>query len=209
MPDPMNRFQVVIFDCDGVMFDSKPANEAFYNDIKTSLGLPPLTESELEYVHMGTAEGSIRHIVPENLLDRAFAMCAKVDYSIYLDRMLLAPGLKPLLTFLKKRCKTAVATNRSTTIAAILERFELTPYFDLVVSSLDVKNPKPDPDQLELILDRFRIPNEQAVFIGDSPTDARAARAAGVPFIAYRNPQLTADYHIRHFDEVKRIVTGD
>lgn len=206
----MNGFQLVIFDCDGVMFDSKQANVAFYNQIKSHVGLPPMTESEIEFVHMGTLVGSIKHVVPdENLQEKAFQHWRELDYSSFFDLMIMAPGLEDLLSFLKGRYKTAVATNRSDTIGPLLDRFQLTPYFDLVVSSLDVQNAKPDPEQLFLILNRLGIEREKAIFIGDSPNDAQAAARAKVPFIAYQSPNIQADYHIRHFDQVTGIIAGD
>ncbi|HEX9949261.1 MAG TPA: HAD hydrolase-like protein, partial [Thermodesulfobacteriota bacterium] len=44
-----NTIKVIIFDCDGVLFDSKEANIAFYNQILSQFNLPPLTIAEVEY----------------------------------------------------------------------------------------------------------------------------------------------------------------
>ena len=57
--------RLIIFDCDGVLFDSRYANEAFYNHIRRNFHLPPLTPAELEYVHMATAEESVNYIIPD------------------------------------------------------------------------------------------------------------------------------------------------
>ena len=47
--------KVIIFDCDGVLFDSKAANIAFYNQILAAVGLAPMTAEEVAYVHVSTA----------------------------------------------------------------------------------------------------------------------------------------------------------
>jgi len=39
--------EVVIFDCDGVLFDSREANTVFYNHILSEFQLPPMTEEDL------------------------------------------------------------------------------------------------------------------------------------------------------------------
>ncbi|WP_326763338.1 HAD family hydrolase (plasmid) [Streptomyces sp. NBC_01591] len=55
----------------------------------------------------------------------------------------------------------------------------LTKLLEVVVTRQDAP-PKPAPDGLHLALSRLDIPPERAVFVGDSPTDMTAARAAGV-----------------------------
>jgi len=46
------------------------------------------------------------------------------------------------------------------------------------------------------VLRHFGVQPPQMLYVGDSVVDESAAAAAGVPFVAYRNPSLTADRHI-------------
>jgi phosphoglycolate phosphatase len=78
--------------------------------------------------------------------------------------------------------------------------------FDIVVSSLDVLNPKPHPESLFRILDHLHLSSDQGLYIGDSMVDAQTAAAAGVPFVAYKNNALEADYHVHHLLEVAELV---
>ena len=82
--------------------------------------------------------------------------------------------------------RTALWTNnaREVTLAA-LDRFGLLPCFDLLVTRDEMRALKPDPDGWRVILERFG-PIADAVVVGDSWVDGRAAAAAGVPFVAYR-----------------------
>lgn len=48
-------FQAIIYDCDGVLIDSREANRAFYNDILAHFGRPPLTEDQLDFVQVSTS----------------------------------------------------------------------------------------------------------------------------------------------------------
>jgi phosphoglycolate phosphatase len=198
--------ELVIFDCDGVMFDSRRANEAFYNHIRSHFGLPPMNLSEVDYVHMATAEQSVNHIMPDDLRDDAQQVRLATDYHPFYSLMEIEPHLITVLETIRPHCQTAVATNRSNTISPLLDEFGLTPYFDIVVSSTDVLHPKPHPECLLLILRRLGISADRALFIGDAVTDAQAARQAGVRLVAYGNRKLEARYHIDRLDQLIPIV---
>ncbi len=206
----MPKITVVIFDCDGVMFDSRPSNIAFYNHLLARFGLPPMTAEDADLVHTATAEESIRHVFEGSpYLEEALEYRLKMDYGPFIRSMRMEPGLKALLRRLKPSFGLAVATNRSNTIGAVLSWHGLATYFDIVVSSLDVRKPKPDPESLIKILDFFAIKAFDAVYVGDSLVDGQTARNAGVRFIAYKNRALDAAYHANHLEEVAGIVGAD
>ena len=50
---------------------------------------------------------------------------------------------------------------------------------------------------------------EKAIYVGDSIVDYEVARQSNVPFVAYKHPQLRADYHIDDLRELLSIVTVD
>ncbi|MBN1627420.1 MAG: HAD hydrolase-like protein, partial [Deltaproteobacteria bacterium] len=81
-------------------------------------------------------------------------------------------------------------------------------YFDIIVSSLDVKMPKPHPESIFKILDYFNINPYKAFYIGDSKLDYQSARSAGVVFISYRNSELNADHHVNSMNEIYEIVNS-
>ena len=65
----------------------------------------------------------------------------------------MEPHLLEALSQLKERgILRAVNTNRTTSMPYIMEDFKLQPYFEMVVTALDVKNPKPHPEFGEKIL---------------------------------------------------------
>jgi phosphoglycolate phosphatase-like HAD superfamily hydrolase len=201
-----NHNAAVIFDCDGVMFDSRDANINFYNHLLDHFGLPPMKEDDIAYVHMHTADSSVRHIFRGTaFLEEALRYRFDVDYTPFIRDMILEPGLKELLTRLRPCYMLAVATNRSNTIVPVLEAHELTGFFDAVVSSLDVARPKPDPECLFKITGLFGISPEKAIYVGDSEIDYVCSRAAGVPFVSFRNRVLDADYHVDKLLDILKI----
>ena len=120
--------------------------------------------------------------------------------------MEIEPNLVALLEKLKPVFHTAVATNRSNTMDAVLTEHGLTSFFDLVVTALDVINPKPAPDPLIKVSNHFSVSPGHVFYIGDSKLDEEASLDAGVVFAAYRNPDLKADYHIDHLKELEEIL---
>ena len=205
----MKKISVIIFDCDGVMFDSRQANINFYNHLLQHFGLPLMSADKVPFVHMHTADASIRHIFRDTpYMEMAQAYRMRMDYAPFLKDMILEPDLKPLLEDLRPRFGLAVATNRSNTIGEVLELYDLSKYFDIVVSSLDVKRPKPHPESLFKILNFFDVDPEEALYVGDSLVDNKTARAAGVPFMSFKNTELDADYHSDRLMDIALIVNS-
>jgi HAD superfamily hydrolase (TIGR01509 family) len=201
------KLSAVIFDCDGVMFDSRQANINFYNHILAHFDLPPMDARAVDFVHMHTAEESVRHIFQGSpYTEEAQAFRSRMDYRPFIKDMVIEPGLKELLRSLKSRLHLAVATNRSNTIGDVLKVNGLSDYFDIVVSSLDVNRPKPHPEAICKILSHFRIAPKQAVYIGDSVVDYETAKAAGVCFVAFRNNDLGALYEAECMMEIESIL---
>lgn len=199
--------KAVIFDCDGVMFETKGANAAYYNRILQHLDRPELTPAQLAYCHMHTVDNSLRFLCEDNgQLEKARAYRQKMGYRDFIPMMEMEPHLKPLLRQLRPRIKTAVGTNRSDTMTDVMQVHGLTDDFDLVVTALDVPAPKPAPDILNQVLSTFRLNAAETIYIGDSEVDELAARAAGIPLVAYRNRTLKAWRHIDRLDEISGLL---
>ena len=203
----MDHIKVVAFDCDGGMFDTTKANMAYYNEILQHFGRPTLTPDQFAYCHSHTADQSIAYLFNDAKSFREAQNYRKsMSYIPFLNYMILEPYLKPLLEKLRPKYKTAVATNRSNTMDRVLSEHGLEGYFDLVVSSSDVDRPKPYPDPLIKILEYFEIEASNALYVGDSELDEIAAKAAGVPFVAYQNRSLLANFHIKSLKEIAQIL---
>ena len=203
-----NDIRVVVFDCDGVMFDTTKANTAYYNHILRHFGRPAMTGEQIAFTQMHTVFESVAYLFEDDasLAEAAKAYREQVGYTRFIKLMEMEPDLKPLLKRLRPEYKTAIATNRSDTMSRVLTEFGIDGFFDLVICALDVQRPKPHPDALITVLDHFEILPRQMIYIGDSRLDERAANAAGVHFIAYGNRELSADFHINRLREIDHIL---
>ncbi|OCC16293.1 HAD-superfamily hydrolase, subfamily IA, variant 1 [Dissulfuribacter thermophilus] len=205
----LDQIKLLIFDCDGVLFDSRKANFEYYNRICSLAGRPPITEEEFHFVHMHTAEESVKFLFrnfPE-LMDQALDIARNLSYDDFIQYMEFEPGVPDVLSEIKKkRFFTAISTNRSTTMPLLVKMFDLKKWFDLIVCALDVSKPKPHPEGVQKILDHFGVSNELAMYIGDSEVDEKVAKRAGIPLIAYKNPALNAMFHVKHFNQILNIL---
>jgi len=198
--------KVIAFDCDGVMFDTRKANREYYNQLLDHFGKRPMSDGQMDFVHINTVERSVAHLFEPVEIEAVNRYRKEVGYLPFIRFMEMEPDLKKLLSGLRKGYHTAVATNRTDTMESVLESFGLTGDFDLVVTPLDVPNPKPAPDCLDKILKTFKVAPAEVMYIGDSILDQQAARAAGTRFVAFNNPALEAEKHIRGFKELFYLI---
>ena len=204
----MTDIKVVAFDCDGVLFETRRANEAYYNRILARFGMPEMTDAQTDYTHMHTVHRSLDSLFEDpKLRAQADAYRQEMNYDDLFDYLIIEPYLKTLLHELRPQYATAIATNRTDTMERLLGHFGLENYFDLVVTALDVVKPKPHPEALLTIAAHFQISPNQILYLGDSQVDEQAAKAAGVPLVAFKNPALRAPYYIDRLEELLPILS--
>lgn len=200
--------KLVIFDCDGVLFDSREANRAYYNHLLERFTCPPMTEDEVDYVHAHNVMDSVAHIfrnhpnIEKDIINR---YRTELDYSPFLQHMIMEPDLMTFLQLIRPKYHTAISTNRTTTMPMILDIFKLRPWFEQVVTALDAPKPKPAPDGLEMILNNFGLGVDEAIYIGDSEVDREHTMSLGMDLIAFKNPTLQAEYHVDSFMAITRL----
>jgi HAD superfamily hydrolase (TIGR01549 family) len=173
------------------------------------LGKPEITAEQFAFVHKHAVAASMRYLFPDDEEHQAAERFRRqMDYRPFIQEMEMEKGLLTLLSRLRPRYKTAIATNRTDTMDAVIKSHSLTGHFDLIICARDVVNPKPHPEQLQKILTYFQTDPRQVVYVGDSDVDARAAEGAGVFFIAYKNAALSADYHLNRMEDLEAILNG-
>jgi phosphoglycolate phosphatase len=176
---------LVIFDADGVLFDSTESNTAYYNAIFARMGEPALgPEEERAGVFMAAMQVfEMRARGDEARLARMREIARTFDFAPFFKLLRPPFALRPWMLELKRRYRVALATNRSATTAALIEHLDLAGVFDAVASARDKVRPKPAPDIVRLCLDRAGVAPARAVYVGDSPIDAEAAAGAGAHFL--------------------------
>ncbi len=93
---------------------------------------------------------------------------------------LLVPGVDALLASLHGRFPMAVVSARDEGgTRAFLDHFNLTRYFDVIVTALTAEHTKPYPDPILYAAQKMGVAPESCLMIGDTTVDMRAGRSAG------------------------------
>lgn len=175
----------VFFDMDGTLIDSANAITCAINEIRKDLNLNALSRQTI----MQTINTPNINWAKELYnIDSFHHSSFKEGYEKYFVKhyeqsVVLYDGIKELLQFLKdKNCFLAIATNApQSSLANILKKHGIIPYFDKILGvSFDIK-PKPHPMMLELL--KNEAVYKTSLFIGDSQKDQECARNANLPYL--------------------------
>lgn len=204
----ISKIKAVVFDCDGVMFDTALANRKYYDEVLTMFNKPVLNEEQFINVHMMTVKEAIEYLFSDlKDLSAVYESLGRIGYHKFIAFMTMEEGLRELLVVLKKAgLIRGIATNRTNTMEKVLVDFHLQDCFEMVVTAAMVKHPKPDPEQLLMIMTRYGLKPHEMLFIGDSEYDRQAAAGAKVWFAAFKNSGLKADVNVSAMDEIAGIL---
>lgn len=191
-PVPARRFAAsgVIIDLDGTLLDTAADLAAAVNAMLADRGRAGLTvEQVARYVGKGAAvlvhraltgalDGSAEPTVFEPAM-QAFLVHYGRENGVHARAY---PGvLEGLQAMRAKGLRLAVVTNKPAAFTEpLLEMTGIAGFFEAVVSGDTVARKKPDPLPMLHVCERFGLPPQRMVAIGDSMNDALAARAAGI-----------------------------
>ena len=183
----------IVFDLDGTLIDTAPDLVDTLNVVFAREGLPPVPYETARNLIGGGA----RAMIARGLAAEGIAVApAKVEqlfadfiahYSEHIaDRSQPFPGLTDALDALAAGgCRFAVCTNKLERLSVLLlKRSRLADRFAAICGQDTFGVQKPDPEMLRRTIAAAGGSLTHAIMIGDSVTDIRTARAAGVPVIA-------------------------
>lgn len=209
----------IVFDLDGTLIDTAPDLARAVNHVLAGLGHPPVPAPSIRAEVSHGAKEMLRKAVKiagatltEADLDRLYQTELLTHYAgnIAVDSRPF-PGLLAAVEALETvGARLAVCTNKWESLSRqLLSELGLAHRFSAIAGRDTFPVMKPHPDHL---LGAIRLAGgdpSRAVMVGDSTTDVRAARAAGVPVIGvsfgYLDvpvADLGADRLIHHYDEL-------
>jgi pyrophosphatase PpaX len=179
------RFPVVLFDLDGTLIDSGGIILAsFRHATSTVLGRRIPDAELLAAVGGSTLHDQMRNFDPDRV-DELVECYRAHNEPAHADLVAFA-WIEPLLARLadEGRRLGIVTAKRRRTVELAFARCAIERYFDVVVASEGTERHKPHPEPILKALERLGADPAEAAYVGDSPFDVRAARAAGVFAIA-------------------------
>lgn len=185
--------EAVIFDMDGVLIDSEPMHFEVDRQAFERLGLPGTMEELELYVGM-TNPDMWRKVKERHGLDMPLEELIEWQVGMKLAYLRdsgekAIDGVPELLELLKANGIAIGLASSSPTvfIMAVLEKLGITDYFQCVVSGEEVPKGKPEPDVFLKAAELLNKPAHACVVIEDSRNGTRAAKAAGMKCIGFRN----------------------
>ena len=182
----------VIFDLDGTLVDTAPDLLATLNVLLTEMGRRPLELDEIKEAVGYGAKALIRNggkitgdPFDEETVEALFGRYLAHYGANIANESEPFPGAIEVLDALKERgVPMAICTNKLEDLThKLLEALKILSYFEVIVGLDTLEKAKPDPLPVREILRRVGAKPERTLFVGDSETDLKAARAAGVPVV--------------------------
>lgn len=187
------RPRMVLVDLDGTMVDSVPDLAYCVDEMMRRLGRPPWGEARVrEWVGNGV-ERLVKRALTGQLEAEPDEAGYQQAYPIFLElyadntsaRSQLFPGVKTGLEYLRDAgFSLGCVTNKAKRFTEpLLQDLGVRDFFGIVVSGDCLPQRKPDPAPLLHVAQHFGVPPTEALMLGDSVSDVKAARAAGFPII--------------------------
>jgi phosphoglycolate phosphatase len=209
---------VIVFDLDGTLIDTAPDLVGTLNALLAREGLATLPLTEVRGMIGQGARALIARgfaaagePLDETRLSALFADFIAHYRAHIADESRPFPGARAALDALEAEgARLAVCTNKRTDLSvALLDALGLSHRFAAIVGADAAPAPKPAAAHLVVTVERAGGRIDRAVMVGDSASDAGAARAAGVPLalvsFGYTDipvRELGADALIDHFDDL-------
>lgn len=180
---------MVLIDVDGTLVDSVPDLAYCVDEMMKRLDMPVHGEAKVRNWVGNGVERLVRRALigqldgepDEALYERAYPVFIELYRDNTSKRSCLYPGVKEGLDYLKSEgYQMGSVTNKAAQFTEpLLKDLGVYDYFSIVISGDTLPQKKPDPAPLLHAAKFFNVRPEQALMIGDSISDVKAARAAG------------------------------
>ena len=173
-------FDGFIFDVDGTLTSTNQLIFDSFNFIAKKYLNRKFTDEEIVAM-FGPTEDVILKKWCEDKFDEA-----RIEYYKYYSdnhwKAKLYPGINDILDYLKnKKFPLGIFTGKGREATMItLKKLGVDHYFDLIVTGDDVANHKPSADGILKFVNHFKLKNERVLMIGDSVSDVKASKEAGI-----------------------------
>ena len=224
----MKQKFTILFDLDGTLVDTAPDLMLAHNHVMKKFGYPTKSTEDIRNL-VGKGAGA--------LIGRSIWGQAKKEFSKVLDEKIkdemvkefinfygknivnestLVNGVKEFLKWCKEQnISMAVCTNKQERLSNdLLKKIGIYDFFEYVAGSDTFDYCKPDPRHLTNVVEILDGDIKKTIMIGDSETDANAAKAAEIPVIllenGYTEKNTTEIYHnhlIKDFIGIEKVIT--
>ena len=224
----MSQQYTILFDLDGTLVDTAPDLMRAHNHVMKKFGYPTKSTDEIRNLVgqgagamlgrsiWGQAKKEFGKVQDKNVKEAMIRDFVDFYGKNIVNESTLINGVKDFLIWAKeKNISMAVCTNKQEHLAVdLLKKIGIYDFFEYVAGHNTFDYCKPDPRHLTSVIEILNGDIKKSLMIGDSETDANAAKDAGIPVIlledGYTEKKITEIYHnhlIKDFVGIEKIVS--
>ena len=224
----MKQKFTVLFDLDGTLVDTAPDLMRAHNHVMKKFGYPTKSTEEIRNLVgkgagaligrsiWGQAKKEFHSVIDLKIKDEMSKEFVNYYGKNIINESTLIKGVKEFLMWCKdQNISMAVCTNKQEHLSNdLLKKIGIYDFFEYVAGSDTFDYCKPDPRHLTSVVEILDGDVNKAIMIGDSETDANAAKAAEIPVIllenGYTEKNTTEIYHnhlIKDFIGIEKIIS--
>ena len=224
----MEKKFTILFDLDGTLVDTAPDLMRAHNHVMKQFGYPTKSTEEIRNLVgqgasamlgrsiWGQAKKEFGKIEDQKIKEKMVKEFVDFYGKNIVNESTLIKGVKEFLVWAKKqKISMAVCTNKQEHLSIdLLKKIGIYDFFEYVAGHNTFEYCKPDPRHLTSVIEILDGDVKKSLMIGDSETDANAAKAAGIPIIlledGYTEKNINEIYHnhlIKDFVNIEKIVS--
>ena len=223
----MKQKFTILFDLDGTLVDTAPDLMMAHNHVMKKFGYPTKSTEDIRNLVgkgagaligrsiWGQAKKEFSKVLDEKIKDEMVKEFVNFYGKNIVNESTLVTGVKEFLIWCKEQnISMAVCTNKQEHLSNdLLKKIGIYDFFEYVAGSDTFDYCKPDPRHLTNVVEILDGDVKKTIMIGDSETDANAAKAAEIPVIllenGYTEKNTTEIYHnhlIKDFIGIEKII---
>ncbi len=224
----MRQKFTILFDLDGTLVDTAPDLMRAHNHVMKKFGYPTKSTEEIRNLAgqgagamlgrsiWGQAKKEFGKVEDEKIKKEMIKDFKDFYGKNIVNESTLINGVKDFLIWSKRnKISMAVCTNKTDYLAVdLLKKIGIYDFFEYVAGHNTFDYCKPDPRHLTSVIEILDGDIKKSLMIGDSETDANAAKSAGIPVIlmedGYTEKNITEIYHnhlVKDFIGIEKIVS--
>ena len=225
----MTQKYTILFDLDGTLVDTAPDLMNAHNHVMRKYGFPTKSTQEIRNLVgqgagaligrsiWGQAKKEFHSVEDKKIKDQMSKDFVNFYGKNIINESTLINGVENFLKWCnEKKISLAVCTNKQEHLAVdLLKKIGIYNYFEYVAGCNTFEYCKPDPRHLTSVIEILNGDIKKSLMIGDSETDANAAKESSIPIIllenGYTEKNINEIYHnhlIKDFVGIEKIVSN-
>ena len=204
------KFKHIIWDYDGTLFDSYPIVAAAFHETLVAYGIDEDINEIYSLMKVTLAHANAHYKAKYNLDDAFFEQYKNLRTVSDADKTAPFSGAIELCAAIcEAGGKNYLYTHRNDSAIAAIKKYGMAQHFIEFITSRQQFTPKPSPDAVLYLMEKYNIPPDEAIMIGDRDIDIMSGKNAGI-FSCYFSDEGescdVADYNVRSLSELYGVL---